>query len=253
MTELAPRAAELASEMDLGSLEGVLAALRDEASDRRTARRVIERRLRGSQATALLALFDSNDFEVALAAISGAARSAALVRQQLGATGLVWTGPESRTLSVRPTRAVVVELIARARSSLTLVTYAGHDIADLVEDLDRARLEREVEVRIILETRLDTVDGRGPDPATALKHLPLAVTIYRWPKEQRGTKGGSMHVKCVVRDRVDALVTSANLTSAALDRNMELGLLVEGGTVARTIEQHFDDLIDGGVLLRVAQ
>jgi cardiolipin synthase A/B len=105
-----------------------------------------------------------------------------------------------------------------------------------------------VSVRVILETREDSLRQQGPEAAEALKHLPLAVPVYRWPKEGRGPTGASMHVKCVVRDRVEALISSANLTSAALDRNMELGLLVEHGDVARVVEQHFDDLIDGGVL-----
>ena len=253
MTDAPKRAAELASEMDLERLREVVAALVRDATDRRTARRVVERRLRGSQATAMLELFEDVDFEVAVASLDAAAQSALLVRRQLGRTGLAWTGPESRTLRVRPTRAVVGELIARAQHSLTLVTYAGHDIADLVQDLDGARLGRGVDVRIILETQADTVDGRGPDPQTALQHLSLAVPIYRWPREHRGAKGASMHVKCVVRDREDALVSSANLTSAALDRNMELGLLVEGGEIAPTIEQHFDDLIDAAVLTAVSR
>jgi cardiolipin synthase A/B len=253
MSELAARTAGLVSTMDLARLGEVVGALRKEATDRRSARRVIERRLRGPQATEMLELFEAGEFEIVVAALEAACRSVELVRDHLGRTGLVWTGPGSRTLSVRPTRSVVVDLISRSRSSLTLVTYAGHDIADLVQDLDRARLERDVDVRIVLETRLDTLDAKGPDPTMALKHLPLAVPIYRWPKELRGAKGGSMHVKCVVRDRVDALVTSANLTSAALDRNMELGLLVEGGMVAPTIEQHFDDLIDARVLIRAGR
>lgn len=253
MSELAERTAGLVSTMDLARVGEVVAALRSEATDQRTARRVIERRLRGSQATEMLQLFEAAEFEVALAALEASCRSVQLVREHLGRTGLVWTGPGTRTLAVRPTRSVVVDLISRARSSLTLVTYAGHDISDLVHDLDRARLERDVAVRIVLETRLDTADARGPDPTAALKHLRLAVPIYRWPNELRGAKGGSMHVKCVVRDRADALVTSANLTSAALDRNMELGLLVEGGAVAPIIEQHFDDLIDARVLIRAGR
>lgn len=60
-----------------------------------------------------------------------------------------------------------------------------------------------------------------------------------------------MHVKCVVRDRCEILITSANLTSAALDRNMELGALIESGSVAAVVERHFDDLIDARILVPV--
>ena len=45
-----------------------------------------------------------------------------------------------------------------------------------------------------------------------------------------------------------ALVTSANLTGNALELNMELGLLVEGGSVPGRLSQHFGELIDRGIL-----
>lgn len=75
----------------------------------------------------------------------------------------------TKALGLRPTRSVVLELIARAESSLTLVTYASHDITDLVKALDNARLERGVAVRAILETREDSRAGEGPDAVRALK------------------------------------------------------------------------------------
>ena len=66
---------------------------------------------------------------------------------------------------------------------------------------------------------------------------------YRWPKEQRGLTGASMPVKCVIRGLTEVPISSANLTSAALDRNMERGLVFDGGDTARIVEQHYDDLI----------
>ena len=250
--DVARRAAALATTMDPQRLEELVEALSEQALDLRSARRLVERRLPAEQAAELLDVLSVGELTSTLVALDAACRTARQVRRVLGRTGTVWTGPPSRALATRSTRAVVGELIGRATQSLTLVTYASHDVADLVSDLDHARLDRGVGVRIILETRDDTPDRSGPDPAAALKHLPFAVPVYRWPKEQRGAKGGSMHVKCVIRDRADVLVTSANLTSAAMERNMELGLLVQGGRTPAVIEQHFDDLIEGGVLVRVS-
>jgi phosphatidylserine/phosphatidylglycerophosphate/cardiolipin synthase-like enzyme len=53
-----------------------------------------------------------------------------------------------------------------------------------------------------------------------------------------------MHIKTVIMDRRAILVSSANLTGAAMDRNMELGLLVEGGRVPETVDRHIDELIE---------
>ena len=43
-------------------------------------------------------------------------------------------------------------------------------------------------------------------------------------------------------------MTSANLTEAALDRNIELGLLVRDRALAATLSSHFRGLIDRGLL-----
>jgi phosphatidylserine/phosphatidylglycerophosphate/cardiolipin synthase-like enzyme len=51
----------------------------------------------------------------------------------------------------------------------------------------------------------------------------------------------------LVADRNDALVTSANLTSYAMDRNMEMGVRVVGRPAA-TIAKHFDLLTACGIL-----
>lgn len=251
--DLADRVAAIVAEVDTSQLAEVIEAVRDGAEDGRTARRVVERRAPVALRAALTELFADDSFEAALVALEASVAAVQAVRDQLGVTEVVWSGPPTKSLQVRPTRAVVLELIRRARTSVTLVTFASHDIADLVEALDEARLERGVQVRVIAETRDDTPRGDGPEAADALRHLPLAVPIYRWPKAQRGPTGASMHVKCVIRDRAEVLISSANLTSAALDRNMELGLVVDGGDTARIIEQHYDDLIERSILLRMRQ
>ena len=43
-------------------------------------------------------------------------------------------------------------------------------------------------------------------------------------------------------------VTSANLTEAALDRNIEVGVLVRDRALALSVSSHFQVLIDRGLL-----
>jgi len=59
-------------------------------------------------------------------------------------------------------------------------------------------------------------------------------------------KTGILHVKCAVSDGSRLFLSSANLTEYAFTINMELGLLVTGGDLPGTIEQHFDRLIKVG-------
>jgi len=44
-------------------------------------------------------------------------------------------------------------------------------------------------------------------------------------------------------------ITSANLTEAALDSNIELGLLVRDRALAASVSSHFQVLMDQGLLL----
>ena len=58
--------------------------------------------------------------------------------------------------------------------------------------------------------------------------------VYVWPIEGRfrgGTgKPGLLHVKCAVADGRWLFLSSANLTEQAFSINMELGVLITGGT-----------------------
>jgi len=57
---------------------------------------------------------------------------------------------------------------------------------------------------------------------------------------------GVMHAKAAVADSCVAFLTSTNLTEAALGRNMELGVLVRGGTLPISIDHLLDGLTECG-------
>src|SRR5690606_25757394 len=59
---------------------------------------------------------------------------------------------------------------------------------------------------------------------------------------------GVLHAKAVVADDEAVLVTSANLTEAALDRNIELGLLVRDRALGISLTRHLQLLIDRELL-----
>jgi phosphatidylserine/phosphatidylglycerophosphate/cardiolipin synthase-like enzyme len=60
--------------------------------------------------------------------------------------------------------------------------------------------------------------------------------------------GGVLHAKAIVADDEAVFVTSANLTEAALDRNIELGILIRDRPFALTISGYFRHLIDRNLL-----
>ena len=61
--------------------------------------------------------------------------------------------------------------------------------------------------------------------------------------------GGVLHAKAVVIDDEVVFITSANLTEAAFDSNIELGLLVRDRALAASVSTHFQVLIDQRLLL----
>jgi phosphatidylserine/phosphatidylglycerophosphate/cardiolipin synthase-like enzyme len=59
-------------------------------------------------------------------------------------------------------------------------------------------------------------------------------------------------VKCAVADAEWLFLSSANLTQQAFTVNMELGMLVRGGTMPGRVEEQFRRLIQDGVLKAVS-
>ena len=163
---------------------------------------------------------------------------------------VVWTGPASYEVPVRATSAVLAEVIEEARKSLIVVSFAAYKVVAVVAAL-RAAAERGVEVRLVLESVIESKGKLSHDAKAAFDVLGSTVSFYVWPAELRVSKGGghaAMHAKCAVADRRMAFVTSANLTGAAMTDNMELGLVVRGGDVPKRIANHFDALIGAGAL-----
>lgn len=189
--------------------------------------------------------------------IALAVRSAAdAVRDVRGQAqvSVVWTGPASYEVPVRATSAVLAEVIEGARKTLIVVSFAAYKVAAVVDAL-HAAAKRGVDVRLVLESVLESKGKLSRDAQHAFAGLEAAVSFYVWPAEMRISQNGghsSMHVKCAVADHQTAFVTSANLTDAAMTSNMELGLVVRGGDVPRRIARHFEALMATEVLRELA-
>jgi phosphatidylserine/phosphatidylglycerophosphate/cardiolipin synthase-like enzyme len=60
-----------------------------------------------------------------------------------------------------------------------------------------------------------------------------------------------LHAKVAIADTSRALIGSANLTEAALQRNIEIGLLLSTPAPIASVRAHFEALIHNGVLVQV--
>lgn len=161
----------------------------------------------------------------------------------------VVTGPSSPHVSVRHTKAVILELVDRAQHELIMVSYAAYKVPELLAALENAT-RRGVKVRLILESSEDSAGALSHDAAEAFRSLREKVEFYVWPASKR-PHGARLHAKGVIADGTAAFSTSANLTGHALDQNLELGVLVRGGVVPSLLAEHFRALMAAGVLQRL--
>ena len=176
---------------------------------------------------------------------------------------LVWTGPELPGAASRDTGVVVRELFTSARLSVLVsgfAVYGGREIfAPLADTMDRlpglavrfflniagnaagARTEAEV-VRAFGE-RFRTQEWPG-------QRLP---EVYYDPRsfDPNPASRAVLHAKCVVVDGEHAFVTSANLTEAAQQRNIEAGVLIHERAFARALAGQFEALVGQGIVRRL--
>lgn len=165
---------------------------------------------------------------------------------------LVWTGPDTEDTPCRRTEQAIQQVLDAAKTRITLVSFAVYKIPNVGKSLERAA-KRGVRLTVIVETP-DKIASEGE--YSTIKALGQEVaacsTVYFWPKENRplgdNNRVGILHVKCAVADGEYLFLSSANLTQQAFTINMELGILVQGGTMPKRVEQRFDRLIHSGQL-----
>ena len=98
-------------------------------------------------------------------------------------------------------------------------------------------------MKVLLEPSEDAGGKIGFDSTTTLRPVLPNGQFYLWQREV-GFAGGCVHAKCVVADERCAFITSANLTGAAMERNIEVGILVRGGPIPVQLSEQFEALIE---------
>lgn len=166
---------------------------------------------------------------------------------------LVWSGPEVPGLHGRATRQVVEELFGGAGRSLMVSSFVFFDGPRAFDRLARRMDETpNLEVTLLLNLRRRRGDL---SPEETVRQFADRFWQKDWPGERRPQvfydprslepegEGGVLHAKAVVADEETVFVTSANLTEAAFDRNIELGLVVRDRARAVSVAGRFRALI----------
>jgi phosphatidylserine/phosphatidylglycerophosphate/cardiolipin synthase-like enzyme len=165
---------------------------------------------------------------------------------------MLWAGPlPANQIPARRIDQTLYDLIANAKREILLVTFAAAKIERLTNELLKAA-QRGVPIRLILEFEQSSEGQLSYD---ALKAFPSALTtaaeVFYWPVEKRGRnpagRPGKLHAKLAIVDDT-ALVSSANLTDDAFNRNLEVGVMVKSPEFLKTAKGYINSLIFNGIL-----
>ena len=162
---------------------------------------------------------------------------------------VLWSGPKSTTIPVRRMEQAFCELIESAERKLVVVSFVVYK-ADKIYNAIRDAIGRGVRVSFLTEASKEHGGSLDVDPIKILRSKFSEADFYRWERSD-SSQPAVVHVKCAIADEKVALVTSANLTGAAMEDNMELGLMVFNRHAVGRIANHFSALITENVIKKV--
>lgn len=171
----------------------------------------------------------------------------------------VWSGPEVHGLHARATRQALETSLASARRSVWLSTYAFFDGARAFDLLAR-RMDESPELAVTVLLNIERKRGDATRAGDLVRRFADRFWNTDWPGTRRprvfydpralepGGPEGVLHAKALVVDDELAFLTSANLTEAALDRNIEMGVLLRDRAFAGAVVAHFRSLVERELL-----
>lgn len=167
----------------------------------------------------------------------------------------LWSGPlPANQIPARRIDQAIYDLVANAKREILLVTFAAAKIERLTGELLKAA-QAGVKIQLVLEFEQSS---EGQLSFDALNAFPTALInaceIYHWPVEKRernqAGRPGKLHAKMAIVDDV-AVVSSANLTDDAFNRNLEVGIMVRNPEFLASAKTYFKRLISEGTLSRM--
>jgi phosphatidylserine/phosphatidylglycerophosphate/cardiolipin synthase-like enzyme len=177
---------------------------------------------------------------------------------------LVLSGPDVPGIPTSATEAVVQSLFQEAENEIILAGYAFHNAKAIFEPLAK-RLQAKPLLKIILH--VDISRGLHDTSVSASivarfandfwkKHWPWnpRPEIYYDPRalEADTKKRACLHAKFIIIDRRKVLITSANFTQAAQQRNIEAGLVMISQNECNNLTNYFEGLRNSRALLKLA-
>ena len=185
--------------------------------------------------------------ELSIALRSGL--STALKTGRFGRQELLWTGPATAAVPIRQTEQALIQVIQFAKKDLFIVSFVAYAVPSVVEALCEAQ-ERNVVLNFLLEQSQDAGGKVTTDSIANLREKLPAAHFHIWQQPDT-EKPAAVHAKCAVADGELAMITSANLTGKAMNENMELGILINGGSVPKQLAEHLYALVTEKIIIEI--
>ncbi len=160
---------------------------------------------------------------------------------------LVWTGPTTPFVAARRTEQALLQVINAAKQTLFITSFVAYDVSGIVKSLNLA-IDRGVDVSMLLESSHEHGGNVSIDGIGKMRSLVPQARLYAWREKADPFVDGSVHAKVAVADGTVCFITSANLTGYAMERNMEAGVLIDGGGIPERLGAHLLALIDARVV-----
>lgn len=151
----------------------------------------------------------------------------------------VWSGPTFDGDGDHTTSAIA-HLIDDAKEDVFASTYSATPDSEFVKALWRA-VARGVRTTLLVDSKIQ----RGQ--TAAMLQTRLAGARF-WTYVRPDGQYSAQHSKVVIVDSRSAFVTSANLSTAGAERNLEAGVMVNDSGFASRMRQRFTALRDAGAL-----
>jgi len=157
-------------------------------------------------------------------------------------TELVWTGPTTPFVSARRTEQALLQVIGAANQNLFVTSFVAYDVSTIVKALNDANA-RGVSITMLLESSQDHGGSINIDVIGKMRGLVPGAQLYAWRDKTGDFLDGRVHAKVAVADKASCFITSANLTGYAMEKNMEAGVLISGGSVPGVLADHLVSLL----------
>ena len=144
---------------------------------------------------------------------------------------IVWTGPSLETgMDILNTKSVIEKMLTDAREKVTIIDYRITSNAEsIVEELNKCLSEG-----VNLELIVDNHKANEKELRKCFSEISLAKPRIFMRKEKE-SKYFKVHAKVLIKDDMQMLIGSANLTELGTEVNFELGVLIEGPLVKQML------------------